>query len=102
MDKNKPYSHRSKEQWQLLFKEHQISGLNIRQFCQKHNLPVSNFYAWRKKLSDDAALVSQEEASFVQLDLTAESLTKPEISSPRQTWAAELQIGSHITLRISH
>jgi len=42
---------RSQTQWKTIFKEQQTSGLAIIDYCQKHQLSTSSFYAIRKKLN---------------------------------------------------
>jgi len=42
---------RSKKQWQKILFAQPTSGLSISQYCKNKNINISNFYAWRKKLS---------------------------------------------------
>jgi putative transposase len=41
---------RNETQWQTLIQNQQTSGLTISDYCQKHHLPTSSFYAFKKKL----------------------------------------------------
>jgi len=42
---------RSKKQWQKIIFVQPTSGLSISQYCNNKNINISNFYAWRKRLS---------------------------------------------------
>jgi hypothetical protein len=42
---------RSKKQWQKILFAQPASGLSISQYCKNKNINISNFYAWRKRLS---------------------------------------------------
>ena len=46
---------RSKKQWQKLLFAQSTSGLSISQYCKNKNINISNFYAWRKRLSSNAS-----------------------------------------------
>ncbi len=41
---------RNQTQWQTLIQNQQTSGLTISDYCQQHHLPMSSFYAFKKKL----------------------------------------------------
>ena len=44
---------RSKKQWQKIVLGQPSSGLSISQYCNNKNINISNFYAWRKRLSSN-------------------------------------------------
>ena len=44
---------RSKKQWQEIILGQPASGLSISQYCNNKNINISNFYAWRKRLSSN-------------------------------------------------
>jgi len=44
---------RSKKQWQKIVLGQPTSGLSISQYCNNKNINISNFYAWRKRLSSN-------------------------------------------------
>lgn len=44
--------HRTPEQWQQIFEQHGIRGLQIAAFCKQQKLNPSSFYAWRKRLAN--------------------------------------------------
>jgi hypothetical protein len=50
---------RTREQWQRLVDKQAASELTVSEFCAQHALTVSNFYLWRKKLSDDSQPFAQ-------------------------------------------
>ncbi|NQY89363.1 MAG: IS66 family insertion sequence element accessory protein TnpB [Colwellia sp.] len=47
--------------WKNIFAQQQRSDLTIIQFCRVNNVNVSTFYAWRKRLSDKALPVKQQQ-----------------------------------------
>ena len=47
---NSKRSTEKEEFWRLAMREHQLSGLSIRAFCQREGLSEPSFYAWRKKI----------------------------------------------------
>ncbi len=47
--------------WKTLFEQQQGSGLSIIQFCRDNNVNTSTFYAWRKRLSAETALVKPQQ-----------------------------------------
>jgi len=52
---------RTREQWQRLVDKQAESELTVSEFCAQHALTVSNFYLWRKKLSDDREPFAQQD-----------------------------------------
>ena len=44
---------RSKKQWQKIILGQPTSDLSISQYCNNKNINISNFYAWRKRLSSN-------------------------------------------------
>jgi hypothetical protein len=44
---------RSKKQWQKILFAQPTSGLSISQYCNNKNINISNFCAWRKRLSSN-------------------------------------------------
>jgi hypothetical protein len=47
--------------WQNIFEQQLRSDLTIIQFCRDNKVNVSTFYAWRKRLSDKALPVKQQQ-----------------------------------------
>ena len=42
---------RTREQWQQLIDQQSQSELTINEYCTQHQITVSGFYQWRKKLN---------------------------------------------------
>ena len=61
---------RTREQWQKLVDKQAASELSVSEFCAQHALTVSNFYLWRKKLSDDSQPFAQQD-NWLAFDMPA-------------------------------
>jgi len=48
--------------WRLVFQEHADSGLSVQRFCIERGIAHSTFYAWRKKLNEEASLDHRDRA----------------------------------------
>jgi hypothetical protein len=66
------------DQWRERFAEHARSGLTVKQFCLERGIAQWSFYAWRKRLREEATVrfalvdrgrVRQEPASELGLEL---------------------------------
>jgi transposase len=60
-------------QWRRWIGEWQTSGLSVRAFCQRRDLIVASFYAWRRVLQRRAA----EKAVFVPVQVVADAVSTP-------------------------
>ena len=82
--------YRSQQTWQTLINKQPNSGLSIRQFCEQHQITQSNFYYWRKRLSD------------VSEDDTNESawLELPTVAQQTEDWMIELALPGGVTLKM--
>ena len=82
--------YRSQQTWQTLINKQPNSGLSIRQFCEQHQITQSNFYYWRKRLSD------------VSEDDTNESawLELPTVAQQTEDWMIELVLPGGVTLKM--
>ncbi|MEX0652485.1 MAG: transposase [Phycisphaeraceae bacterium] len=58
---------RDASQWRALIEQHRDSGLSVRAFCQQHSLNEASFYAWRRRLRDQASPTPDASARFVRL-----------------------------------
>ncbi len=38
--------------WQVVIREQQASGLSVSAFCRQHEVPLSSFYKWKRKLKE--------------------------------------------------
>lgn len=83
---------RSAEDWRALIESCNQSTLSIKEFCHQHQITVSNYYQWRKKLSP-----SSDINDFIELPAS-----KPHSISATSSddWQVELQLGTEITLRV--
>ena len=61
---------RTREQWQELVDKQAASELSVSEFCTHHDLTVSNFYLWRKKLSDDSQSLAPQD-NWLAFDMPA-------------------------------
>lgn len=61
---------RTREQWQELIDKQAAGELTVSEFCAQHALTVSNFYLWRKKLSDDSQSLAQQD-NWLAFDMPA-------------------------------
>ena len=82
--------YRSQQTWQTLINKQPNSGLSIRQFCEQHQITQSNFYYWRKRLSD----VSEEQPS------ESAWLEVPTVSQQTEDWMIELALPGGVTLKM--
>ena len=48
--------------WRSVFLEHVDSGLSVQRFCLERGIAHSTFYAWRKKLNEEASLDHRDRA----------------------------------------
>ena len=83
---------RTRAQWQQLIEGQPASGLSIADYCAQHQLAVSNFYLWRKKL----VVVDSDEASVTNwLSLT------PSQPEGGRDWQIELSLPGGVVLRMN-
>jgi hypothetical protein len=55
------------QQWQSLFERQRVSGGSVQAFCRRHGVAVSTFFAWRRRLQQQADAT----ATFVELTADA-------------------------------
>ena len=86
---------RTLEQWRELLDCFEHSGQTQEQFCTAHDLGLSTFGRWRKRLRRQAATVpkSATDALFIEL-----AQAEPAVSV--QGWDVELQLGAGVCLRL--
>lgn len=49
--------------WQTAVQLHRQSGLSVREFCQREGLSQASFFAWRRKLRQQATQTQSEQSS---------------------------------------
>ncbi len=86
---------RTREQWQVLVDKQAASELSVSKFCAQYDLTVSNFYLWRKKLSDDSQSLTQTD-NWLAFDMPA-SVDK----EPGAAWEIELALPGGVVLRMN-
>lgn len=86
---------RTRQQWQALVDEQAESELSVSEFCAQYDLTVSNFYLWRKKLSDDSQSPAQQD-NWLAFDIPASGN-----QSAGSTWEIELALPGGVVLRMN-
>ena len=97
------YTQRSRLQWQAHIEQQAQSGLSIKNYCQQHDLAVSNFYNWRKKLGADEARPSGSERDEPWIAVRPEPSPHSPTSATNslQEMALTLPGGMQLILRMS-
>mgnify|MGYP000309264934 FL=1 len=86
---------RTREQWQELVDKQAESELSVSEFCTHHDLTVSNFYLWRKKLSDDSQSLAPQD-NWLAFDMPASAK-----QNAGSTWEIELALPGGVVLRMN-
>ena len=86
---------RTREQWQELVDKQAESELTVSEFCAQHALTVSNFYLWRKKLSDDSQSLAPQD-NWLAFDMPTSGN-----QSAGSTWEIELALPGGVVLRMN-
>ncbi|KHT57742.1 hypothetical protein RJ44_15070 [Alteromonas macleodii] len=86
---------RTREQWQALVDEQAESELSVTKFCAQYDLTVSNFYLWRKKLSNDSQSLTQPD-NWLAFDMPASAEKEPGAA-----WEIELALPGGVVLRMN-
>lgn len=91
---SRPSVRRSREQWQHLINDQHASKLTQAEYCKQHNLAVSSFTNWKRRLSQEEKMNQPAE------DNTWLSLPE-QLFSSSGNWRIELELGGGICLRLS-
>lgn len=86
---------RTRSDWESLIAEQKASGLTIEQFCRQYELTQSNFYLWRKRLSQPI----QKKATQTDQTTPWLQVAVPD-TNPTPTWDIELDLPNGVTLRM--
>ena len=86
---------RTREQWQALIDEQAESELSVSEFCAQYDLTVSNFYLWRKKLSNDSQPFARQD-NWLAFDMPASG-----DQSIDSAWEIELVLPGGVVLRMN-
>lgn len=86
---------RSQTQWQVIIKAQQSSGLTVLDYCQKHQLSTSSFYAVKKKMGISPsnfvrAKITQQVEFVEDKSLITVTIGKVSVSLPSNTSATYL------------
>ena len=100
-------THRTPEQWQQIFEQHALSGLQIAVFCKQQKLNISSFYTWRKRLAltnEQLALTTTNNHALTQEDNKADNWVNiiPDQVAPSTTWDIELTLPNGAILRMNN
>lgn len=88
---------RRREEWRALFSEYEASNLSQKAFCERHQLSMSSFYQWKKRLSSDAP----NETNFIDISHQFQGDSfEPEKPEPTPAYQIELELGFGIVLRV--
>lgn len=94
---------RSAAQWRALVGAFEVSGLSRRAFCARHEVSVSTFDWWRKRLRDEPrevpAVRAAAEALFVELGAPP-AATASDARRAVAAWDLELELGAGLVLRL--
>ena len=85
----------SPEQWQQVIDQQQLSGMSQRAFCSTHNIGLSTFTHWKRKLRKDpvtAVEKNSEPQDWVELPSALQPTS--------QAWHLELELPGGVTLRM--
>lgn len=84
--------------WRSHLERQSLSGLTVREYCQREGFSQASFYNWRKRLRSSPATppaVSTSSIPFVEL---TDLLTRP---SSRTPWQMEVALPNGIVVRLA-
>ena len=84
---------RTLEQCRVLSGRFEQSGQTQEQFCTKHDLGLSTFGRWRKRLCRQAVTASKSATDALFVELSPDDPASP-------LWDVELQLGAGVYLRL--
>jgi len=86
---------RRKKDWQRLLTEYAASELSQKAFCELHQLSMSSFYQWKKKLANET-----NETNFIDISHQFQAEPVVQIKSEKAPYQVELELGFGIILRV--
>jgi transposase-like protein len=102
MSRGNPRDPHKEQFWRRMVRQWRRSGLSIRAFCQQHNLPEHNFYAWRRTLAQRQTQRQAEQnaapVAFVPVQVLPESV--PRAPSDAAACGLELLLAGGRIVRI--
>ena len=91
------------EQWQIIFKDQENSGLSIPEYCRQHNINITTFYNRRAKLALNkqrqlatTSATKQSPTGFVQVK-PAMTFEQPQAAIILNTRQAQLQLPATVS-----
>ena len=85
--KSRDRTRRSPSEWRKILARFQRSGLGVDAFCERESVSKSSFVRWRAKLGSEIE-------PFIEVGVAASKTSDPSV------WAVELELPSHIVLRV--
>ena len=79
-------THQKIKHWQSIFDSQRDSGLTIANFCQQHQINISTYYAWRKRLIGAKQQTKHNSQQLVPLfvnEPVAEQIAQLLLTTPR-------------------
>jgi len=75
---------RNANQWQKIINEQELSGQSVASYCREKNLNEKSFYAWRRRLIQDAPSSLK---NFIEVSSCAKGIGEPvRIKTPGGYW----------------
>jgi hypothetical protein len=74
--------------WRLRLRRQAVSGLSIREFCQRERISTASFYAWRRRLAAPTVAAPSDPPLFVPIRL--EPPIRPDHTPPPLGFEIEL------------
>jgi len=99
MERKKQYNRYGVDYWLKHIKGWEQSGLSHRVYCRQHQLALSTFYQWKKRLSGNSFSSSEPSTLPEFIDLSVPSI--PLSNQDNLSWDIELSLGSGVVLRLS-
>ena len=94
----KPYSRHSAEQWLNIITQQIESGLTQKAFCQSHNISMTTFSNWKRKLNTPSTDPRTDEPNshhdWIELP------TELPQATDHQGWHMELELPGGVILRM--
>jgi hypothetical protein len=63
----------TRQHWHQVIRRQQASGLGVSSFCRRQGVPVSSFFAWRRRLVRATGPGSSERPAFVEVAISPEN-----------------------------
>jgi uncharacterized protein involved in tolerance to divalent cations len=98
MNQRRKAKHYAADYWQAHITACEQSHLTQQQYCREHQLTISTYYNWKKKLQSDSDIKSPIKTEPL-IELSANVLTDDNFMPPN-SWDMELSLGQGITLRL--